>query len=961
MTSTSNKFDMSSSSPKKPLYANGNGQRGSRVAGSMNRSASFRDKSENPVLSSPPSMSRNTSTPKQGDVTDFLQCLRVDPQAMSSEYKFNRHGDFKKLANDALNSPNASPDDLKKLKAALRESTIKGRERVKIFSESLSAVDKCFPNIPTKKRSRPNGLSGVSRMGPPNDIDVDQQKAEERGINTAPNKRTRTSMVDVRPNTPARSSVSVEKDREALRGHTSNGSHGEDRASPIVADGWEKAKMKKKRSVIKADAASSPSSVSSKSNDGYRETKQGIYPRNLPNSRSRPSDTLGSRPGAASISANSSTPKPEQESKNIRADNKIGVREEYTAGGPTNAKLHAPARGPRSGSMVVPRFSTVAQRATASNDLELPNTASKNGGPVGPTNRKRTLPARSPSPPVTQWADRRPQKITRTARRTNIVPVVPSNDDIPSLDSGTENGSGLARRVLVNSQSSTSSEIKESGATKVGQNVQKVSNLVLPTRKKKLVNGNDRKTGRGVATARFSAPVGIPKQLSPAKLSSDKPKSVHSKPARPHSRRLSDRKANSRQKPTSVDPAVYSPFWNQIEPLFSLPSDTDISYLQQQGSIESVVPTTKPDVDSSGDIPLCQRLLVAFIPEDGDDNENDDTESNGYGSTSEDETDIKSNGFMEFSGLDPFNGYGKKSPRRSHNELVCSVSDYHTMSMDSRILLELQGIGLSPKVMPTVVQNKHDDIDALINDLGKKHHEQVSRKTSVLDKLLKTTTEAKALQEKESEQDSVDKHTVLAYEKYMSCYGPNAPGGKSAGSKLAKQAALANVKQTLERCQEFETTGKSGFTESLFEEADAPRLVDLTDDDAKGKRSLSSNKANDEIKAKTKISQNSTPVSASINGPHGKISDQDKPTTSSVPKLEIKSNNSFKENVEDEEPPLDFSHLEIPEMDVLGDSFGVQGQDLSSWLNLDDEVLQDDDFMGLEIPMDDLSDIKMTV
>ncbi|GJR04868.1 hypothetical protein Tco_0527852 [Tanacetum coccineum] len=910
---------MSSSSQKKPLHANGNGQRGSHVGGSLNRSASFRDKTENPILSSLPSMSRNTSTPKQEDVTKFLQCSRVDPKAMVSEYKFNRHGDFKKLANDAL-APNASPDHLKKLKAGLRESVTKGRERVTILSEGVSAVDKCFPNIPTKQRSRPNGLSGVSRMGPPNVIDVNQQKAEERVINTTPNKRTRTSKVDVCPNTPARSSVSVEKDREALRGPTSNGVQGEDRASPIVADGWENAKMKRKRSVIKADAASSTSSVSSKSNDGYWEPKQGIYPRNLPDSRPRPTDTFGSRPGAASIGAHSSTPKPEQESKNTRAVNKIGVREEYTAGGPTNAKLHAPARGPRSGSMAVARFSTV--RATASNDRELPNTASKNGGPVGPTNRKRTLPASSSSPPVTQWADRRPQKISRTARRTNIVPVVPSNDDIPSLDSGTENGS-FTKRVPVNSPSPTSSEIKESGATKYRQNVQKVSNLAPPTKKKKLVNGNDRKTGRGVATARFSAPVGIPKQLSTAKLSLDKPKS---KPARPHTRKPSDRKANSRQEPISVGPAVNSPFWRQIEPLFSFPSVTDISYLKQQGSIKSVVPTTKPDVDSSGDIPLCERLLSALIPEEGDDNENDDTESNGYGSTFEDETDIKSNGFMEFSGVGPFYGYGKKSARGFHKEPVCSVSDYQTMSMDNKLLMEIQSIGLCPDLKHNAVQKVDDDIDGLISDLGNKYHEQVSRKTSVLDKLLKTTTEAKALQEKESKQDSVDKHTLLAYQKYMSCYGPNAPGGKSAGTKLAKKEALANVKQTLERCREFETTGKSSFTESLFED---PRLVDLTE---------------------------LIPFGAAIsNGAKGKRS------ISSVPNVEIKSNNSFKENVEDDEPPLDFSRLEIPEMDVLGDAFGEQSQDIGSWLNIDDTILHDDDFMGLEIPMDDLLDIKMTV
>ncbi|GJY19265.1 hypothetical protein Tco_0390756, partial [Tanacetum coccineum] len=238
-------------------------------------------------------MSGSTSTPKQEDVTKFLQCSLVDPKAMASEYKFNRHGDFKKLANDAL-APNASPDDLEKSKAGLRESINKGRERVKIFSESVLAVNKCFAHIPTKQRSRPNGLSGVSRMGPPNVIDVNQQKAEERGINTAPNKRTRTSKVDVRPNAPAISSVSVDKDREALSGPTSNSVQGEDRALPIVADGWKNAKMKRKRSVIKGDAASSTSSVSSKSNDGYRGPKQGIYPRNLPDYMSRPTDTFGS-------------------------------------------------------------------------------------------------------------------------------------------------------------------------------------------------------------------------------------------------------------------------------------------------------------------------------------------------------------------------------------------------------------------------------------------------------------------------------------------------------------------------------------------------------------------------------------------------------------------------------------------------------------------------------------------
>lgn len=39
---------------------------------------------------------------------------------------------------------------------------------------------------------------------------------------------------------------------------------------------------------------------------------------------------------------------------------------------------------------------------------------------------------------------------------------------------------------------------------------------------------------------------------------------------------------------------------------------------------------------------------------------------------------------------------------------------------------------------------------------------------------------------------------------------------KSASGKIAKQASLAFVKRTLERCQEFREIGKSCFNEPLF-------------------------------------------------------------------------------------------------------------------------------------------------
>jgi hypothetical protein len=125
-----------------------------------------------------------------------------------------------------------------------------------------------------------------------------------------------------------------------------------------------------------------------------------------------------------------------------------------------------------------------------------------------------------------------------------------------------------------------------------------------------------------------------------------------------------------------------------------------------------------------------------------------------------------------------------------------------------------------------------------------------------------------------------------------------------------------------------------------------------------------------ERKSKTKPKQRTTQLSVSVNGLVGKISDQPKPALSSVSKSNeiatrsnVKGKDEFGLDVLDEHESLDLSHLQLPGMDVLGvsDDLDDQGQDLGSWLNIDDDALQDNDFMGLQIPMDDLSDLNMMV
>lgn len=94
------------------------------------------------------------------------------------------------------------------------------RERVKIFNEGLSVFNKCFPGIPSRKRSRSDVLSvdrssvlfssdrsvigpTVGKMGAlshttASGLELDQQKQEEKTKNLIPNKRTRTSIADPR-------------------------------------------------------------------------------------------------------------------------------------------------------------------------------------------------------------------------------------------------------------------------------------------------------------------------------------------------------------------------------------------------------------------------------------------------------------------------------------------------------------------------------------------------------------------------------------------------------------------------------------------------------------------------------------------------------------------------------------------------------------------------------------------
>ncbi|PRQ32261.1 hypothetical protein RchiOBHm_Chr5g0044401 [Rosa chinensis] len=65
------------------------------------------------------------------------------------------------------------------------------------------------------------------------------------------------------------------------------------------------------------------------------------------------------------------------------------------------------------------------------------------------------------------------------------------------------------------------------------------------------------------------------------------------------------------------------------------------------------------------------------------------------------------------------------------------------------------------------------------------------------------------------------------------------------------------------------------------------------------------------------------------------------------------------------EDPVDYGNMQLDElnsMEELGPSLEInENQDLGSWLNFDDDGLQDHDCIGLEIPMDDLTGLSMLI
>ncbi|KAF5751613.1 hypothetical protein HS088_TW02G00628 [Tripterygium wilfordii] len=142
--------------------------------------------------------------------------------------------------------------------------------------------------------------------------------------------------------------------------------------------------------------------------------------------------------------------------------------------------------------------------------------------------------------------------------------------------------------------------------------------------------------------------------------------------------------------------------------------------------------------------------------------------------------------------------------------LSSSDCQYQQMSLDDRLQLELQSIGLCPEPLPDLVEGE-DMIDQNIMQLNERLYHQVGIKKKNLGRVIKAIQRARDLETRNIEQVAMDQLLEMAYRRRMACRGNNS--SRSGVLKVPRQVALAFVKRVLARCRKFEDTGIGCFSE----------------------------------------------------------------------------------------------------------------------------------------------------
>ncbi|XP_068661805.1 uncharacterized protein [Aristolochia californica] len=477
----STRFELASGSPEGSTFTAtyANGQRANYGSTALDRSGSFRESIDNRMLTSGSSTSRGGGTSME--MPPLTQYLTLEMFTLSDQ-KFPCSGELRRILGASLGVTSEdhpfgtallkplSPvvtEELKRFRMGLLETSIKAKDRLKMINDSTVKLDKYRHTLFSRKRQRNeiaserSGGANLLKMGnqisqPPSDLVT--QRLEDRTKSGVPNKRVRTSMVDVRSEgrstNVSRQGVLIDKERDNARAGNGGPVQVEDkiRGLPAGGDGWDK-KMKRKRSV---------GLVVTRAMDGDRDPKRGLTQRLSNEARPRSTEghafRSGSSNGIIGINKLDATSQPcsssaratprndldnvshhserrdraaglDKEKVVTKGNTKLNLREDNQVGGPSPVMKGKASRALRTGSNVLPNSSSNFARTPGAHDgweqAPCPNKVQPVGGM---NNRKRPMSTGASSPPVAQWVGQRPQKISRT-RRTNLVSPVSNNDE----------------------------------------------------------------------------------------------------------------------------------------------------------------------------------------------------------------------------------------------------------------------------------------------------------------------------------------------------------------------------------------------------------------------------------------------------------------------------------------------------------------------------------------------------
>ncbi|KAI3816872.1 hypothetical protein L1987_10656 [Smallanthus sonchifolius] len=562
------------------------------------------------------------------------------------------------------------------------------------------------------------------------------------------------------------------------------------------------------------------------------------------------------------------------------------------------------------------------------------------------SNRKRPMPVGSSSPPMAaQWVGQRPPKMVR-ARRPFLVALVPNQDEKQlSFESCSPPDVG-ARLTSKGTNDSPISKVATNGPKKLMVKLDNVQTSPRLAESHESVGGQSRFIDNEMEKGEMNAIDNKNKFLT----NSAPPKPFQNRKTgckNGRLKKLSDRKGFLHHSPlqnvsspdcpgasdddreelfaaanharTATYLACSSPFWKKMEPVFASVSSEDKSFLSQQvdfisdqlhsenGSFSG---TRDVDKTSKESIPLYQRVLSALIIEDDID--------------IPEEGDARNMQFM--------NSF-RVSTYDTHN---LNGSSYENTSLVDKLLLELKSIGLCPDMMvgsmfPVLVDEENETIQDEIDKLNTRLHQQEVKKKVYLEKISNNIDANSRVRDLETL--AMDRLVEQAYRKLL----------------VPKQAALAFGNRTLVRCHKFESSGISCFNEPPFHDilSAAVTSMKLSSDETFPINGPLSNRGRkkevllDDISSGSKIRKTKPRQKTDqIPTPRNKHTGTTHPTGPSW----LSTSNKLVNDLE----PLD-------EMGV-GTDLGVP-HDLTSFLNFDEQDPEVDFTAGLDIPMDDLTEL----